>query len=83
MDEDRVHLIIYRGRHEDVVETVPFALIAIGALHPITAAGLLGYVPQVVLSDAYQRRGVVVVVEIAADQDTGIWRDSPNGVDSL
>ena len=77
MDEDRVHLIIYRGRHDNIIQTVPLALIAIGTLHPIAALRLLGDIFQVVTGNVLYGRRVVVVVKIAADQDSGIRRNGP------
>ena len=83
MDEDRVHLIIYRRRHNDMIQTVPLALIAIGTLHPIAALRLLGDIFQVVTGNVLNGWGVVIVIEVAADQDPCIGCDGPDGIHSL
>ena len=83
MDKNRVHLIIYRGRHDDMIQTVPLALIAIGALHPITALCLLGDILQVVTGNVLHGWGVVIVIEVAADQDPGVRCDGPDGIHGL
>lgn len=44
MDEDSIHLSIYVGRHQNMIQTVPLTFITIGTLHAITALCLLGNV---------------------------------------
>ena len=83
MDKRRVHLIIYRRRYDNMIQTVPLALIAIGALHPITAPCLLGDILQIVTGNVLNGWGVVIVIEVAADQDPCIGCDGPDGIHSL
>ena len=56
MDEYRIYLIIYIGRHQDMIQTVPLAFIAIGTLYPISAPCLLGDILQVVTGNMLHSR---------------------------
>ena len=49
-----------------MVETVPFALITIGALHPVEANGALADIREARLADTHQGWRVVIVIEFCS-----------------
>ena len=80
MDKDILHLIIYIRRNQNMIEAVPLTLVAIGSSNAVTARSILADILQVVLADTLQGRRVVVVVEVATDQNLGVRRNGPDGV---
>ena len=80
MNAGTFHLIIYRARREDVVDTLPLALIAISTFNTIITMRILREVIKTVPTDLLEDRAIRTVVEIPSYDESGIWRDGMDGI---
>ena len=69
MDKSSVHLIIYRARRKDVIDTLPLTLIAVCASDSILSLSIFCKVQDAVLADLTDSRTISTVVEIASNQN--------------
>jgi len=83
MDECRVHLIIYIGAYQHMIDTPPLAFVAIGSSYPMAATGILRHITDTMLTDSPEGRSIGIIVEVASHQNTGIRRDRMQGVHRL
>ena len=72
VDIGRIHLIYYCRGAKDVVDALPFTLIAVSAAHPILPSGILRHVAKAMVSDVLQHRTVGTVVEVTGYNNMGI-----------
>ena len=72
VDIGRIHLIIYWSTGEDMVDTLPLALIAVGASDTIRAMSRLRKILEPMLTDLLEDVAVRPIVKIAGNQNTGI-----------
>ena len=73
MDACTFHLIIYRARRENVIDTLPLALIAISASHTILSFGIFCQIVEAMLTDLMKNRTIWTIVEITSNEYVSIW----------
>lgn len=83
MDEGRIHLIIYIRAGEDVIDTLPLAFVTVGAFDTVFAMGISREIMQPMTVYLLEDITVRSIVEVACDDEVGIWRDGMDGVDGL
>ena len=66
-----------------MVDTLPLALVAIGAFYTICASGILRQVADTLAADLLEHRTVRAVVEVAGNEDLGIRGDGADRVQRL
>lgn len=83
MDDGLFHLIIYMWAGKDMVDTLPLALITVGASDIMITKSILSEVVQTVLRELLENIAVRAIVEVAGDEEVGIGRKGTDRVDGL
>lgn len=66
-----------------MVDTLPLALVAVGAFDAVFTTGILREIMQPMTVYPAKDIAVRAIVEVASDEEFGLWRDSTDGVDGL
>ena len=83
VDKSRIHLIIYRTRSEDMVDTPPLALITVSASDTILSFCSLRKIQDAVLADLTESRTISTIVEIASNQNLGLGVQAMDRINRL
>ena len=68
MYESRIHLIVYRARRKDVINTLPLTLIAVCATDTVLSLRLFSKITEAMLIDLLEDRTISPIVEITSYQ---------------
>ena len=83
VDKSRIHLIIYRTRSEDMVDTPPLALITVSASDTILSFCSLRKIQYTVLTNLLEGWTIHFIIEIACNQNLRIGLQILNGINGL
>ena len=83
VNKSRVHLIIYRARRKDVIDTLPLTLVTIGASDTILSLSLFCKTQDAVLADLTESRTISTIVEITGNQNKCLGVHTLDGINRL